>query len=245
VIVSQSAPSVCPWSSTDDADWLTITSSGNAGSTDVSFVAQPNPNPMARLATLTIAGLTYALTQAPAECTYTLPAGSLNVAEDGVTGGAFNFSSAFGGCVPAVVSYAGWLTVTNTSFGGTTGTVTFDVVENPSNTTRVGTIQVGNATFTVRQTGAACGYSLNAYGALFGPSGGDASVLGSPTALGCEPTNGTTQPGFITLGSLIGPTTNIFTQPYTVGSFSSLTRVVRKGEIIFGGQIFVVKQKSY
>ena len=116
---------------------------------------------------------------------------------------------------------------------------------NPFTTTRVGTVQVGNATFTISQTGAACGYSLNAYGALFGRLGADnANVFGSPSALGCTPDNGATQP-FISLGALTGPASNIFTQGYSVAPFESFTTDVRIGHITFGGQLFTVKQSSW
>ena len=91
---------------------------------------------------------------------------------------------------------------------GGTGIVTFDVATNPGDTTREGSIQVGDLTFTVRQTGATCGYSLNAYGALFDKTGGNGSVLGSPSALGCTLTTGTTQPNFITLLSVTEPVPN-------------------------------------
>ena len=144
------------------------------------------------------------------------------------------------------MSYANWISITNVVFGGGTGIVTFDVATNPGDTTREGSIQVGDLTFTVRQPGAACGYSLNAYGALFDKTGGIGSVLGSPSALGCTPpTTGTTQPSFITLLSLTGPVTNLFTLDYVVTPFNTLNRVVRTGQIVFGGQLFTVKQKSY
>lgn len=97
----------------------------------------------------------------------------------------------------------------------------------------------------ITQTGGACGYSLNAYGALFGTTGGTGSVLGLPTALGCVPATGTAEPNVLTLSPLVGPVSNIFTQGYAVAPFNVLTPVVRKAYIIFGGQIFTVKQTSW
>jgi hypothetical protein len=44
---------------------------------------------------------------------------------------------------------------------------------------------------------------------------------------------------------LSGPSSNIFTLPYIVSPFSSITPALRFGNITFGGQIFVVKQTSY
>src|SRR5262249_39116721 len=130
-------------------------------------------------------------------------------------------------------------------FNGTAGSVTFNVPPNPNNTVRVGTILVGDLTFTVTQLGAPCGYSLASYGAAFNSPGGGGNVYGSSSASLCTPTVGTTQPTMITLGLLSGPTLNIFTQPYTVAPFISLTNGVRKGTITFGGQIYTVKQTSW
>jgi hypothetical protein len=99
----------------------------------------------------------------------------------------------------------------------------------------------------VTESGGACGFSLNSYSALIGPLGDTTrTVFGSPSALGCTPAPvSTNQPSFITLGSLFGPISNTFTQPYIVSPFNSITPALRFGNITFGGQIFVVKQTSY
>jgi hypothetical protein len=234
---------VCSWSSASNAPaWLSITSSDTAGRGDVQFVAQPNTASTPRIGTLTVAGLTYTLTQAAAPCSYTLALTNVSVASTGASD-AFSFTGA-SGCTPVAVSYASWISVA-TSFTGTSGTVTYSVAPSPFTTNRVGTIHIGEATFTVTQIGAACGYRLHAYGALFSRAGGDGNVFGSPTALGCVPGTGTTQPSMITLGPLTGPITNIFTQGFTVSPFHSLTTGVRIGHITFGGQIFTVKQSSW
>jgi hypothetical protein len=189
--------------------------------------------------------LTYTVTEAPAACTYSLSSTNVTVASGGANG-TFTFSTAATGCTPAPVSYASWITATP-SFNGVSGSVAFVVDPNPGTLSRVGTIRVGEQNFTVTETGGACGFSLNSYSALIGSLGDTTkSVFGSPSALGCTPAPvGTNQPSFITLGSLLGPTSNIFTQPYTVSPFNSITPALRFGNITFGGQIFVVKQTSY
>src|SRR5262249_26084170 len=140
--------------------------------------------------------------------------------------------------------YSNWVSV-GTTFNGTDGAVAFTVAPNPLTTTRLGTIQLGDKTFTVTQLGGACGYSLQAYGAVFTQFGGGSNVLGSPSALGCTPDTGTSQPSYITLGTLSGPVQNLFTLPFAVAPFSSLTSAVRLGNITFGGQIFTIKQTSW
>jgi len=237
------APAVCAWGSTSNTSaWLTITSSGTAGTADVQFVAQPNTSTSARSGSLMVAGQTYTVNQAAAPCTYTLGFSNVTVASS-VVADSFPFTASATGCAPTAVSYANWITV-STAFSATSGTVSYEVLANPFTTTRVGTIQVGDATFTIRQTGAACGYSLNSYGALFGHLGGTGNVFGSPTALGCIPDTGATQP-FISLGPLAGPVTNVFTQGYSVAPFNSFTSDIRIGFVTFGGQLFAVKQSSW
>jgi hypothetical protein len=240
------APAVCTWNAvSNNLPWLSITSAGGAGSTNVQFVAQSNTSANPRTGTLTVAGQTYTVTQAGAPCSYALNTSNLTVASTGVTS-SVSFSTTATGCSPSAVSYASWITGVGTTFNGSSGTVNFTVDPSPFTATRKGTIQVGDQTFTITQSGGSCGYSLNAYGAVFTNAGGAGSVLGSPTALGCVPVTGTTEPNVITLSPLVGPVSNIFTQNYTVAPFLNvLTPVVRKGSIVFGGQIFTVKQTSY
>ena len=240
------APSVCGWTAvSNNPSWLTITSSGSAGSSNVVFVAAPNLSASPQIGTLTIAGQTYTVTQAAASCSYSLGAPNTTIAYTPVNNVSLSFSTTFSGCSPSAMSYASWLTV-STAFTGSSGTVTYSVTMNPSAITRVGTIQIGDQTFTVNQSGAACAFSLNAYGAVFSRSGAlSESVLGSQSAVGCSPSIGTDQPSIVTLGTLEGPVSNIFTLPYMVTLFPSTTTAVRLATITFGGQIFTVKQTSW
>jgi len=240
------SPSACGWTAvSNDPAWLTITSAGTGGSTNVNFSAAPNTNTTPRAGTLTIAGLAYTVTQPGAACSYSLGSSGASASSAG-DGGSFGFSTTTTGCTPAVASFAGWITASST-FAGTSGTVTYAVAPNPSSLVRTGTIQVGNRTFAIIQGGTACAFSLDRYGMVFNHLGGSASVLGSPSLdpAVCTPVNGTTQPTIVTLGVLTGPLANIFTQPYTVTPFSTLTFGVRFAHIIFGGQIFTVKQTSW
>jgi hypothetical protein len=238
------APAVCGWGATSGATWLTIQSSGTTGTSEVQFAAAQNTSAVPRSGTLTIAGLQYTVNQAGASCSYTGSTTSPLLDSNGVTGQEFNYSAAITGCSPSPVSYSSWITIDPaSSFSGTTGTVVYSVSPNPYATQRTGTILVGNATFTVVQSGASCSYSLNAYGKVFYAAGGSDVVLGTATAVGCEPAVGTNQPSFIFLDPLSGPLLNIFSLPYTVAPFPvSLTTGVRFGVITFGGQSVAIKQ---
>ena len=238
------APAACTWNATSNAAWLSVTSFGGQGSSDAAFTAQPNPDPSPRLGTLTVAGQAFTVTQAAAPCSMTLGTPGIAVANGGATGD-FTVTGSSAACTPAAMSFANWITV-NTNYSGSAGTVTYTVAPNPQSTTRRGSVQVGDRAFVIDQLGAACAYSLNAYGALFDRNGGSSLFLGSPSALGCSPLVGVDLPTIVTLGPLSGPALNIFTQPYTVSPFTtSLTAAIRRARITFGGQIFIVKQTSW
>lgn len=245
--VTVTSPSVCSWSATPDpaAPWLTITSSGAAGTSDVVFSAQPNPNASPRSGTLTIAGSSFTVTQGAAPCNYTLSSTGTTLAAPGASS-SFTFSTTAAGCSASAVSYSGWLSATTAAApDGKSGTVNFSAAANPAGTSRVGTIQFAGQTFTVTQSSAACAFGLNAYGVLMSKLGGSAAVLGSPNAIGCVPSVGTDQPSIVTLGALTGPVSNIFTLPYSVSVFNAATSVTRTMTIGFGGQVFRIKQTSW
>jgi len=240
------APQACIWTATSNASWLTIASSGIAGTADVLFVAQANTSGSPQTGTLTVAGQTFTVTEAAAPCAYTLGSQSNTVGSPGVTGATLSFSTTQNGCTVAgasVTSFANWITASNTSAGS--GQVTYNVAPNPAGVNRSGIIEIGNQPFTVTESGAACAYSLAAYGQAFGQLGGAGDVAGSQSANGCTPTVGVDLPSIVTLGSLSGPAANIFTMPYTVNAFNSLTNATRRATINFGGQLYTVKQTSY
>jgi hypothetical protein len=146
------APSACGWtSSSNNQSWLAISSSGTAGNSDVQFVAQANASQASRTGTLTIAGLTYRVSQAAAPYSYSLPSGSTTVASGGTASASFTFSTADSSCSPQAVSYSNWIAVTNTTLGASAGNVTFSVAANPSGQNRQGAIQIGEQTYTITQ----------------------------------------------------------------------------------------------
>jgi hypothetical protein len=71
------------------------------------------------------------------------------------------------------------------------------------------------------------------------------SLFGSPTAQGCMPSMGTTQPAFLVLGTLTGPISDIFMETFTVLPYTSAVTAIRRGYVTFGGLTFTVKQTSW
>jgi hypothetical protein len=245
--VSVTAPGACAWSSSTDptASWLTISSSGSGGTSNVVFSAAPNNTSSPQTGTLTIAGQPFTVTEAAGPCSYTLNATSTTLSAAGGSG-VFTFGTGTSGCTTQAVSFANWLTATTSSSAdGTSGNVSFTAAANPSGMTRTGTIQFAGQTYTVSETGAACAYSLNSYGLALGQGGGSNFVYGSPTAQNCTPAVGTDQPTIVTLGTLAGPVGGIFTLPFMVTTYNSTVTGIRTMIITFGGQIFTIKQTSW
>jgi hypothetical protein len=110
---------------------------------------------------------------------------------------------------------------------------------------------MGDKLFTINQQAASgtCTYSLNAYGAAYGQTGGSGTILGSQSAAGCAAPGVSTGaiPAILTVNSPLatGPVNNIFTDGYQLLNFSSATPAVRRLTITFGGQIFTIKQTSW
>jgi hypothetical protein len=101
------------------------------------------------------------------------------------------------GCTNTAISYSRWITGVTTTYnnGGASATVNYTVAPNPAGTNRTGAVQIGDQTYTVTETGAACALSLNSYGASFGQAGGMGWVFGSPTAQGRMPSVGDNSAG--------------------------------------------------
>jgi hypothetical protein len=244
-------PAACAWTSiSSNTSWLNITSNGSSGSPAVQFSAAANSSSTARSATITINATgfsgTYTVMQAGAPCSFTLNQSSSGTLSSGGASGSFNFTASALGCPLVALSYSSWISIGTVPNGdGLTGAVNYSVPANPNGATRSGTIEMGNTGFVVSQTGATCAFSLNAAGQAFNLNGGTGAVQGSPSANGCSPTVGTSQPSIVTIGTLSGPVSDIFTLPFTVSPFSSVTPVTRRANITFGGQIYAIKQTSY
>jgi hypothetical protein len=241
-VVGVIAGTGCSWTASANASWLSIVSSGSAGTANVQWSAQANTTSSARSGTLTIAGLTYTVNQAGAACVFNLSATGATVPSGGISN-SFTVSTPTAGCLVAAVPDVNWITVT--AVNGASGTVAYTVAANPSAGSRTGNIRVGNASFAISQQGAACGFTLTSYSAAFNYLGGSGTITGTPNVAGCTPAVSAGNTQMIALGTLSGPVNQTFTLPFTVSAFSSNTPTARTASISFGGQSFLVKQSSY
>ena len=110
---------------------------------------RPTPTTAARSGTLTIAGLTFTVTQAGAACTYTVAPLAQTIATAGGNGSVTVTTSS--GCSWTAASGVPWITITSGATGTGNGTVTFSVAINTSGSPRSGTLTVGGQNAVVNQ----------------------------------------------------------------------------------------------
>ncbi|OGU01957.1 MAG: hypothetical protein A2W29_14005 [Gemmatimonadetes bacterium RBG_16_66_8] len=132
-----------------------------------------------RIGTITIAGITYTVTQAGGGgCAYNLSSTSASVPAIGTTSGAVSVVTGTS-CGWTATSNASWITVTGGASGTGIGTVTYSVAAN-SGSPRSGTITIAGITYTVNQGAGGCSYSLSATSAsvpAIGTTSGAVSVV--------------------------------------------------------------------
>jgi hypothetical protein len=135
------------WMAKSNVSWVTIptASSSGSGSASISYTIAANPTNAPRTGTLTVAGLTFTVTQAGVSCSYSLRAGS--VSNTGVT---ISVTTS-GGCGWTAVSNASWIMVTSGAAGIGNGTVAVAIAPNTGNTPRAGTLTVAGYTVSVTQ----------------------------------------------------------------------------------------------
>ncbi len=152
--VNVTAPAGCPWVASSSDRWVVITSGrSGAGPGSVTYSVGVNNSTTGRSARLTIAGITYIVTQSGATCTYTLQPASRSFT---YAGGLSTFNLiAPTGCLWTAYSSVSWITLFNAASptNGGSATVTFWVDAN-NGVARTGDIIAAGQKFTVTQSGA-------------------------------------------------------------------------------------------
>lgn len=141
------------------------------------------------------------------------------------------------------VSNQSWIVLTSPNEGTGSDLVTYEVRENLTGLSRVGTLTIARRTFTITQTGVAagsCTNSISPSGSVFGSGGG----LGSVTIVAgpqCVWT-ATSNVGWITFTS---PTNGLGNGSVNYSVGENNTGAARKGTITIAGRTFNVKQKGF
>ena len=139
------------WTATSNVSWITIASSSASlsGSASVSYSVAPNTATTSRTGTLTIAGLTFTVTQAGLACNDSLKAGPITAASGGAS--VTLYVTAPAGCSWTAVSDASWITISSGASGEGNGTVVFAVAADTGKSSRTGTLVVAGYTVTVTE----------------------------------------------------------------------------------------------
>jgi hypothetical protein len=147
--IAVTAPAGCGWTATSGAGWITIASGASGtGNGTVRFTVAANTGP-GRTGALTIAGQTFAVTQASG-CDATLDPTSRTFTRDPAT--STIAVTIVAGCAWTATTSDDWITITAGASGTGNGTVTFTIERLMGNEPfRTGTILVAGKTFTVRQ----------------------------------------------------------------------------------------------
>jgi hypothetical protein len=142
----------CLWTAASQAPWISVTAGANgAGNGRVEMTVAPNTG-AARTGTVAIAGQTFTVNQAaaPAPCSFVLTPTTVDAPIAG--GPAAVDVATLSTCAWTAVSQAQWITVAAGASGTGNGRVELAIAVN-AGPARVGTVTIGNQTFTVNQQG--------------------------------------------------------------------------------------------
>ncbi len=151
---SVATPAGCAWSASDDAEWVSLTTSTGTGQGDVVYTVQANASTDSRAASILVAGQSHTVVQAGAApaCTYSLSSTSSTVPAGGGEGRFTVLTQT--GCAWSASDDAEWVSLT-TSTGTGQGDVVYTVQANTSTDSRAASILVAGQTHGVTQAGAA------------------------------------------------------------------------------------------
>jgi Putative binding domain, N-terminal len=235
-VVSVTISAGCPWTSSTNASWLTVTAGATGtGSGTVSLFATPNTSSVSRTGTVTVAGQTVTVTQSGQSCTYSItPTGQYVSAAGG--SGSFGVTT-LSGCAWTASSTVAWLTVN--AGGGGSGTATFTASTNMGTSTRTGNLTIAGQTVTVTQAAAppACTYAIGATSQSL-PAAGGSGLVSVTTASGCAWTAVSNAMWLtITAGA-----TGSGSATVAFSATANTTTMPRTGTLTIAGQTFTVTQ---
>lgn len=150
--VSLNANPGCAWTTVNDSNWITLTSSASGtGSDTVTFEVRENFTGSARSGRLTIAGITCTVVQdGGAEgCNYSLSSSAIAYLSSG-GGGTITVTSE-SGCAWQAVSNASWVKITSGAQGIRNGAVTYTVETNPGPAGRSAILTIAGLRFRIKQ----------------------------------------------------------------------------------------------
>ncbi len=165
---------------------VSITSgSSGSGNGTMNYNVLNNPNSGSRTGSLTIAGVSFPLTQAGQGCQVGFTPSSASVGSSGITGSTVNVGISGADCqwtATSSVPSPSWVTINSGGSGTGNGTINYSVSGNPSSISRGGAINVNvstistQAAFNINEAGTMCSYALTQSSQSFSSNGGSGSA---------------------------------------------------------------------
>jgi Putative binding domain, N-terminal/Viral BACON domain len=223
----------CAWTAEPDVPWLSITAGRSGqGNGTVEFAAAANGDPAARSGGIMLNGLRAQVTQAAAQCRFTLANSAESFSQAGGSGSVdVRASSAL--CTWTAASDADWIAITSGASGKGSAAVAFNVGPT-TGPPRTGTLTIAGLHFSVTQS-EGCTYAIAPSAYAAGAAGGSNAVTVAAAA-GC-PWTASSDVSWISL------TTTSGTGSGTVGfTVAATTGPSRSGTVTIAGQVLTVTQ---
>ena len=144
----------CNWTAVSNSSFITVNSGASGtGNGTVGFTVAANPNSGQRTGTITIAGLTFTVTQDGTNCSYSIAPTSKTLSASASTN-TVNVTAGAGCAWTATSNDPTFMSINSGASGTGNGTVNYTVTANSSTAPRSGTMTIAGQTFTVTQAGA-------------------------------------------------------------------------------------------
>ena len=146
----------CAWTAVSHATWISIvTGASGSGNGTVSYRVDANTANTLRTGTLTIAGVTYTVTQAAAApaCSYSVTPTSNTLPAQGGSSSLQLFTA--NGCTWTARANDTWIAITSAASGTGSATISYSAGANTATQPRSGTIMIAGLTFSLTQPGGA------------------------------------------------------------------------------------------
>jgi hypothetical protein len=149
-IVNVTCTGSCSWTAVSQSSFITVnTGKSGTGNGTVGFTVAANPNSGQRTGTMTIAGLTFHVSQDGTKCSYSITPTSNTLGSSASTNNVNVTASA--GCVWTAKSNDSFISINSGASGTGNGIVTYTIAENSTSTQRSGTLTIAGQAFTVIQ----------------------------------------------------------------------------------------------
>lgn len=138
----------CSWTASSSDSWITIKSSSNGS---VNYSIGENGSTSSRTGSIIVAGKSFSITQAGANCTFSISPTSFSCGSSSIS--SFINVNTGNGCAWTAVSNNSWIAILSGSSGSGNGSVNYSVASNSSQNARNGSITVAGQTVIITQSG--------------------------------------------------------------------------------------------